>query len=262
MKKTLAILLTVLMVTGCAEMDADKLTSEQKNLVAEYAAGLVIKHDRNHDAASVSDIPEVVSNKEVNIVDSAYDAKEQADESIREYKQEPLTEQQADKSKEEAEEEAEEAEEADEPAAEMQIEKFSQILGLSDCTIRYMGYEVCGYYPNGNGQGEEGMVVNATAGTQLCVFKFQIHNRSSQAQVCDMLSADMSFGFMFNGEKRVPVMISLLRNDMSVVCETIEAGASTEAVLLCEVDSDLQSIIKEVDLLVYKNGISGLVKLQ
>lgn len=257
MKKTLAILLTVLMVTGCAGMDADRLTSEQKNLVAEYAAGLVIKHDRNHDAASVSDIPDVVSNKEVNIVDSGYDEKEQADESIAEHKLEPLTEQQTDKSKEEADEPSG-------PAEEMQIEEeeFSQILGLSDCTIQYRGYEVCGYYPNGNGQGEEGIVVNATAGTQLCVFKFQIHNRSSQAQVCDMLSADMSFGFMFNGETNVPVVVSLLHNDMSVICETIAAGASTEAILLCEVDADLQSVIKEVDLLVYKNGISGLVKLQ
>lgn len=240
--RTVTLLLVGSLLTGCGNA-IPELTEEQQELVVEYAAGTLLKYDKNHEnrLLEVSEL-EAIEAKTAEMQKASMqtsDVQEEADPAEVD-KQEIM------------DETASEATVIDNTQPEenvyVSIEDFLQ---LEQLTFRYVGFEVVEEYPNQE-QGE-GLffVMNATEGKKLLVVKFQADNTSGSNVELNMNQIGARFKIAVDGEEK-NALTTMLLNDMAYYQGTIAAGESKELVLVCEVPTEKAQGIATLEL-VMKN---------
>lgn len=221
MKKSmisLAVATAMISLVGCGNQIPD-MTQEQQALVVEYAAGEVLKYDKNYRSKL---------NVEVLSEPEALDAQEGASEQAPE----PEQEQPVQGAQQEPIAAAQEV-----PVIEKQA-TIEELLGLPDVTFTYTGYELCDTYPMDQSE-EAYFYMSATEGKKLLVLKFQARNNSEAEFILNMEQTKSHFKIDVNGS-RENALTTMLLNDMAYYEGTLGAGEETELVLVCEVPSDLQ----------------------
>lgn len=221
MKKSmisLAVATAMISLVGCGNQIPD-MTQEQQALVVEYAAGEVLKYDKNYRSKL---------NVEVLSEPEALDAQEGAPEQAPE----PEQEQPVQGAQQEPIAAAQEV-----PVIEKQA-TIEELLGLPDVTFTYTGYELCDTYPMDQSE-EAYFYMSATEGKKLLVLKFQAKNNSEAEFTLNMEQTKSHFKIDVNGS-RENALTTMLLNDMAYYEGTLGAGEETELVLVCEVPSDLQ----------------------
>lgn len=248
MKKILIILTSLIImtsITACSLVPSVELTEDEQKVIAEYAAGLLLKYDKNYSGA-LEDIEEE-EDGDVGIVQN-----EEAKMPILEEQTDPNVIESVDK---EFSEDiyAEELAPSDEP--EYSNTSISEAIGLEGFEVIYKSYETHKIYPE---EESDNMVFSMQAqnGMELLILTFGITNDGDDTKMCDILGSDAGFRLLINGSERVNANKTILLNDLGSFSEEIDGYAMAEAVLVFEVSEGTSSSIDRLDLIVKKGDES------
>ncbi|MBO6115246.1 MAG: hypothetical protein J6P57_09340 [Lachnospiraceae bacterium] len=248
MKKNIAIVCIFLMmlgITGCAK--TIELTDEEQYLVAEYAAELLLKYDRNIDTKYYQD------NKAAPV--------ETTEEAFTEEvtTAEPVTE----TAETEATTEATVTEEITEAAtttetATTQAESenvdlsgktadkgfdIAAFAGVNEVSVKYSYYMIAEEYPSMDHDGVA-ITIEAPNGFKLLVLKFNLENKTGEDHYVDLYSKDLEYSIIINDSKSAKQMLTILIDDLYTYQGTVQGNMFEEVVLLFQVSD---SVAEEID---------------
>lgn len=248
MKKLIIMLGIVLLLTGCTENV--NLTEQESDMIAEYASGLLLKHDRNY-------------NQSVLILEE--ESKAEIETAAEEEKiQEPENKGTAGEEEKQGTgmESAVQGIGSLEPEIKLSIEKLPEILGLDGFHLLYTGYEICDFYPNTSENGAMDLVVNSGADYELMVIKLSIQNISDESKDFNILNSSSSFSIRINDQIDSKMDKTMLLNDFTTFSQAIEPGQSADSVLIGKISNDFDGNVSTIDLSIDTKGISSMVTLQ
>lgn len=237
----------VFVLTGCGSTIPD-MTREQNKMVAEYAAELLLKYDKNYVS---------------RVVDTTEYHKEEQRKAEEERKAKEAAA--AEQAKKEAEEAAAlEAENSGGKAQAMEptvtsIEEFYQLQGVS---VQYGGYGVYDSYPE-QVEGEDLFFsLSATAGNKLLVLFFDVTNVSGDGTELNMLDISPKFRLSVNGSANKVAMLSSLPEELATYKGMIGAGETVRTVIVVEIPAQDAEAVNSLTLTVRGNAGSAQVPLQ
>lgn len=236
-----------LALTGCGATVPD-LTQEETEIISEYAAGILMKYDKDNgsrlvDLSQEETAPDAEPLAQAPESDVAAAETEEAPGGTGEPGPAENNATVIDQSQTEA----------------MPAASIEEYYGISDFTFAYTGCELIDSYPEDSG--EEGAVyftMDATEGMKLLVAKFNVTNQSGSEQTLNMMEHGAKFRLSVNGDAGKHVLTTMLLNDMQNYNAMVAAGETVELVSIIEVPADTQ-----VDSLVLiLSGGDGAVTLQ
>ena len=252
MKKILTVLTSIIVMaslSACSLMPSVELTEDEQKVISEYAAGLLLKYDKNYQGSlhnsNEEDSIELVEIQEAKMpVADNEQVKEGTDVNQPDYS-EDLT--------------ANEIKEGND--IEYSDLSIAEAIGLEGFEIIYKSFETHDIYPE---EESEDLVFSMQAQNdmELLVLNFGITNDSDALKTCDILNSDSVFRLLINGEERVNASKTILLNDLSSFNESIEGYAMVDAVLVFEVSKGTASSIENIDLIVKKDGQSTVHMLK
>ena len=236
-----------LALTGCGATVPD-LTQEETEIISEYAAGILMKYDKDNgsrlvDLSQEETAPDAEPPAQAPESDVAAAETEEAPGGPGEPGPAENNATVIDQSQTEA----------------MPAASIEEYYGISDFTFAYTGCEQIDSYPEDSG--EEGAVyftMDATEGMKLLVAKFNVTNQSGSEQTLNMMEHGAKFKLSVNGDAGKHALTTMLLNDMQNYNAMVAAGETVELVSIIEVPADTQ-----VDsLALILSGGDGAVTLQ
>lgn len=213
------------MLTGCIDSMPD-MTEEQSELVAEYAADMLLKYSPNYHYR-IADEEEVAS-AEAEMETS------QEEETMQEESQPSQDLSQTGS----GETVSVDAEASVEDGAEYDLAAF---FGMDQFSIMYASCEVTDAYPNA--ESGVGFSVTAPQGYNLLVLHFDVENLGEEAAQCDLFDQISKVSVNVNDAGYVQALSTLLTNDLTTYMEDIPAGEVEDAVVVVPVEqTDLDEI--------------------
>ena len=213
---TIMILCMTALASGCGNK-IPEMTEQQQELIVEYAAGTVLKYDKNYESKLV----------ELTL-------EENADNEAVEEENIPASEEEKEES---GESEASEVTVIDNTEDVNTVASIEEFLQLDFVRITYSGYEVCDTYPDNDGADEIYFFMNATEGNRLLVVKFLVENVSGEDREINIAQSDVRFKLVVNGIEK-NALTTMLLNDLTYYNGMLTTGESVETVLVCEVPDE------------------------
>lgn len=239
MKKVISYLLICICcfsLCGCTPYPS--MSDEDLDLVAEYAAGLLLKHsataqNRLIDVEEALQVLEEESKKEEPIEEPVDETEEKPEDPIQ--PENPVIDN------------AEQNEE-------VPLAPINDAMGVNSLNVQFNGYEIKDSYPDGSGAF---FALDAGAGNKLLVVKLTLTNNTDNSVDINMLEQNVSFKVSLDGSGYKFVLSTMLLDDLSTYVGTLETGSSTQLVLISEwKEEDLANISSPT--LYIKNGeLSG-----
>lgn len=213
------------MLTGCIDSMPD-MTEEQSELVAEYAADMLLKYSPNYHYR-IADEEEVAS-AEAEMETS------QEEETMQEESQPSQDLSQTGS----GETVSVGAETSVEDGSEYDLAAF---FGMDQFSIMYASCEATDAYPNA--ESGVGFSVTAPQGYNLLVLHFDVENLGEEAAQCDLFDQISKVSVNVNDAGYVQALSTLLTNDLTTYMEDIPAGEVADAVVVVPVEqTDLDEI--------------------
>ena len=238
MKKVSVLLcgLTMALLTaGCGEMP--DLTQEETDLIAEYAAGMLLKYDRDIN----------------RLVDTSMYEEEVEEEVI-------LPEEEEEPTETEEEESTSVVDVSQDEETEPTVSSIEQYYGVPNVMITYTGYEVADSYPP-SAEGEDLVFsMEASSGTQLLVLKFNAQNLSGEDQNLNLLGYGARFRVSVNGESSKGALATMLVNDMQTYNDVIPANSAVELVSIVEIPQGTN--VGSIDMILRGGEQDATLRLQ
>lgn len=213
------------MLTGCIDSMPD-MTEEQSELVAEYAADMLLKYSPNYHYR-IADEEEVAS----------------AEAEMETSQEEETTQEESQPSQDLSQTGSGEtvsvgAETSVEDGSEYDLAAF---FGMDQFSIMYASCEVTDAYPNA--ESGVGFSVTAPQGYNLLVLHFDVENLGEEAAQCDLFDQISKVTVNVNDAGYVQALSTLLTNDLTTYMEDIPAGEVADAVVVVPVEqTDLDEI--------------------
>ncbi|MBE5941416.1 MAG: hypothetical protein E7264_02620 [Lachnospiraceae bacterium] len=242
----------ILGLTGCTKVI--DLTDEETQLIAEYAAELLLKYD-------------------INYVDKIEEGQKKEDELLSEMMQ--TTQETTQMPTEEVEESTDVSEEKEEPASEqettqsdviddkpaVQVETdIAKVLGMDDVTITFRDYAIVDKYPATDEQGEF-IYLEASQGYQLLVLHFDVKNTTSDIVNLSLIDKEIDYRIVCNDTKAAKPMLTILMNDLGTYEMNVEPDIQEEAVLIFQVSDGMKDILETIDLYVTYNDSESKIQI-
>lgn len=232
----LAILILSVTLTGCGV----ELSDEENRVIAEYAADLLLKYDRDYTSSLVEE--------EVPVTEQTTQAPS-TDSTTEVTTEEPSTQPPQESSSTESPA-SEDTTGSSDAAGEIDIGK---IVGLEGISITYNQCMFLDRYPSVDQDGAF-IYLEADPGYQLVVIKFDIANITAQDIAVDLLNTDINYKLVYNQTKAASPMLTILMDDLGTYESVVPAGNEQSAVLVFQISKDLISQIQSLDIRVtYKN---------
>lgn len=210
MKRIICVALcVVLCLSGCGGV---ALTDSEMGVVSEYAAYVVLKHNRLYHARLQEEVYEAETEPETTVASSQENTAGNTENAGETEKQEAAT--------------------------------LAEALGLEGFEVEYKGYETKDAYE------DEYFNFSAVTGKTLLVLHFDITNSTETEQVADVLQNQFKFRCTVNHEKRVGSQLTMLVNDLYSFKENLASGETKEAVLIFQIPEDYREKVETLDLTV------------
>lgn len=213
------------MLTGCIDSMPD-MTEEQSELVAEYAADMLLKYSPNYHYR-IADKEEVAS----------------AEAEMETSQEEETTQEESQPSQDLSQTGSGEtvsvgAEASVEDGAEYDLATF---FGMEQFSIRYASCEITDAYPKA--ESGAGFSVTAPQGYNLLILHFDVENLGEETAQCDLFDQINKVRVNVNDAGYVQALSTLLTNDLTTYMEDIPAGEVADAVVAVPVEqTDLDEI--------------------
>ncbi len=238
---SIGLCLTILMaflLSGCNLTQASGLTDEEEGLVAEYAAGVLMRYGSkqygglgNYKPKEKKVVTASVEEENTNV--EAVSTQEAADsmtgETVSGDKSEKLVDESA--------------------GTELASGNIADAIGLEGFDIQYSGYEISKSY----GDGSDGALffsMDAPDGYQYLIMHFTVTNTSAEDKLCDPINHDVKYRALINDTKRVNEQMTALLNDLLSYSEVIPAGESVDTILLFSLDDETVKSLETFKLIV------------
>ena len=246
---SLGIIMLAVMLTGCGAT-IPELTTEQEELICEYAAGLMLKYDKKYSGRLLND--ETLAIEEAKESDSR--AKEKAfrdarDKANQNKKEEP----------EETNDSASDFGTVNTGIMDDAVSDIAAFYGIEGVSISYTGYLICDSYPDAGD--DMFFAMDATEGHKLLILQFDVSNVSADTVKFDMFYRNPGFGLSVNGGDRISQQYTLLMDDMAAYNGDIDAGVTEQMILAYEIKDDILGIDSLV-LSLKGDGKKGSLVLQ
>lgn len=246
----LSLLTVVVFLTGCGQAEMVELSEEQQMQVAEYAAGLLLKHASNYHTRLVDSEEELLALADERAHKEELQAKIDAMKQFETSSDEAA----ADDNQENAESNV-----IDNSGETVTSVSLEEILNISPVTVNYAGFEKKDSYPDA---GEDAFVfaMDATEGQQLLVMHFTMTNGTAEPVEVNTISSGCRFLCRVNEEGYRSVLTTMLLNDLTAYKEVLEPGDSRDLVLVLEVPVDTQ--VQSLELMVKKDSQQVKIPLE
>ncbi len=238
-------------LSGCnsdeAIMLADETEDEQLKLVAEYAAGLLLKYDKSHANGLTIAIPQQpVMEDPVDISSPTPDEIEE----INEGGLDPNVNVSSDGPGGSTEEQGYN-EEGTAPTISEGAGSIAEALGIPEFDVNYTGYEITDIYPEDTSD-EDVVLFSLTAeeGQKLLILHFDLSNNSGMDAECAPINKDVKIRLIINESDRVNQQMTILLNDLKSFDDTLMAGETRDTVLVFYIDEAMQDSIESMALLI------------
>ena len=231
-KKLVATVLAATMLTGCGGAE---LTDEQSAMVAQYAAGLLLKYDKNYSDRLLND-EEIAAAEEAERI-AAQKAAEL--EKIREEMQNAASAENT-KNNESSESNGTGTKGQSQEAEEAKV-SMNEILQISGFDIQYKGYELLDTYPPANEDEKTDDVyfsLSASPERKLLTLRFNITNTSTETSKISLVDKEMLCKLVMPDGSKKNAMMTMLLNDLAFYEEEVKAGESKEAVVIFEINPE------------------------
>lgn len=241
---------SALMLTGCID-SMPEMTAEQTGIVAEYAAGLLLKYSPNYEYMLVSEdeLKAALQQREIaeQISSEIAESAESSEAVETKEPQEPVDETM------DAANEGAKPEGAETPASEAAPEQqfiaadadIAAELGFDEkVSLKYKSFEICDSYPK-DAVGFSG--VDAANGKKLLVMHFEAANDTDAAVECAMYNYSMRLRADVNGEIKANAKDTpMLPDDMASYDGELKPGEKADLAAVIEIaemsDADIASL--------------------
>lgn len=226
-KRALAILsICIMSLSGCAGVI--DLNGRSDDLIAEYAAGVLMKYTYENLKPKPFDRSAYYPNG----TPTAEDMKENEDGESQE----------------------------ENSTLYNTVSEYASMMGIG-CDLNYIGYEIADTFPNA---GVEAFYsVTASKGTKLVIVHFELANNTQAPIQVNTLLAQKEHKLTINADKKVNVQDTILPEDIQNMSEEIQPNEKVERVLIFQVSQEAVSDIKSLMLTVEdENGTSLLLNLK
>lgn len=229
--------MSAVMFTGCVDAMPD-MTAEQSDIVAEYAAGLLLKYSPNYDYRLVSDDELAAALMQETLVDET-EADTESEEAVSEKKTEDM-----EKPKQEESEAEPETEQTELKFTDANTD-LAMELGFGDgISLRYQSFEICDSYPQ-NASGFSG--IDAGQGRKLLVLHFDLENSTNDKIDCQLFDYSLKLRLTVNQSLSTSTIdTSMLPDDMVSFIGSIESGGKADVTAVAEIedmaDEDIESL--------------------
>ena len=246
----------IFVTTGCGQVI--DLTDEENHLIAEYAAELLLKYDRNYDTRynpdELEDTTETMTETdatteattEVVTTTEAATTKQDAPADGQTTQAQPVTD---------------EAVKEDIGATVDSDFDIAAFGGESRISVRYAYYMVVDSYPSYD---QDGMYIEVQApeGYKLLVLKFEVENKTNEDQAVDLYNKDVNYNIVVDNSRTTKQMLTILADDLYTYDKTIQASSREEAVLLYTVSDSVANKWTDLKLQVKYGGTSAVLQLE
>ena len=239
MKNIAALALGVCMAVilcGCDSSEMDRYSDTEKDLMAEYAAGKIIKY-RNGGVGTTQDFSEDDPVWQQAITEETVD--DVADEDEQDIPMAEVTG-------------VEDVSGLSPVETTPVLEDIAKTIGVDDFDVSYAGYEVADIYPEESGD-VLSFSMQAAEGKKLMVLHYNITNNTGADALCDVLDCNVKFRLLINDTKRINQQMTILLNELKSYYDNIAAGDTVDAVLVFEVDADMVEQINTMSVIVVKS---------
>ncbi len=244
MRKRIALLMIAVAVgtqlSGCSLTAEVSVPEEESTLIAEYAAGLLLKYDSRHENGLAR-------------IEEAEEAEEEEDTAAPEEKKEETPEESANAIHDELAAAADATADSTVP--------LGEAMGLAGFDVTYQSYEVCDIYPE---EAPEDIFfsMQASPGKDLMIVHFNVTNTLEYEQQCSMVNNSTLFRLIINGNERINQQTTILLNDLKQYQDKIAGYGMVDAVLVFEIAEGSQNNFQMLQLLVKNEGIENTYILQ
>lgn len=237
------------LLTGCVD-SMPELTAEQSDIIAEYAAGLLLKYSSNYNY-------KIASDEEVAAAMAA--RQEVAEpETQPETEMEQQTEDEPSQGTPSSETQPAESESGTEQVQFVADLDFAAELGIDDLIIRYQSFEICSSYPQNN----SGFRVDAAQGKKLLVMHFDLEGLPEEDVDCNLFDYNIKMRVNINDTVSAAVLSTLIPNDLASYMDVVRAGEIVDVVAVAEIDDMTEEEIQTLILRASSNGQTCTVKLK
>lgn len=235
------------LLTGCVDSMPD-LTAEQSDIIAEYAAGLLLKYSSNYNY-------KIASEEEVA---AAMAARQEVSEPETQPETEMEQQTEDETSQGTTSSETQQAESGTEQVQFVADLDFAAELGIDDLIIRYQSFEICSSYPQNN----SGFRVDAAQGKKLLVMHFDLEGLPEEDVDCNLFDYDIKMRVNINDTASAAVLSTLIPNDLASYMDVVRAGEIVDVVAVAEIDDMTEEEIQTLILRASSNGQTCTVKLK
>lgn len=246
----------IFVTTGCGQVI--DLTDEENHLIAEYAAELLLKYDRNYDTRYN---PDELEDTTETMTET--DATTEATTEMVTTTEAATTEQDVpvDGQTTQAQPVTDEAVKEDIGATVDSDFDIAAFVGESRISVRYAYYMVVDSYPSYD---QDGMYIEVQApeGYKLLVLKFEVENKTNEDQAVDLYNKDVNYNIVVDNSRTTKQMLTILADDLYTYDKTIQASSREEAVLLYTVSDSVANKWTDLKLQVKYGGTSAVLQLE
>lgn len=229
------------MIAGCGLIQPTGLNENDEELVAEYAAGVLMRYSADKKGGLGNPKPtskpvEAPANEVVTPVDEAAETQDESPDIPAD-----------DNEPEEVEKTTDVL--ADAATAKADGAAICDAIGIRGFEMTYKGYETADIYPKSDGN-DLTFSMQAAPGKKLIVLHFDVMNPGSGEAECNVLDCNVKFRILVNDTNRINEQMTILLNDLKSYKDTIGAGQTKDTVLVFEADASVAESIGSLSLIV------------
>ncbi len=242
--------MSAVLLTGCVD-SMPELTTEQSEIIAEYAAGLLLKYSSNYNY-------KIASEQEVAAAMAA--RQEVSEPETEEETNTTQTEEETNPNPNTSSSETP-ATETESGAEQVQIVAdldFAAELDIDDLIIRYQSFELCSSYPQDN----SGFSLSAAQGKKLLVIHFDLEGLPEEDIDCNLFDYDIKMRVNINDTTSATVLSTMIPNDLASYMEVVHAGEIVDVVAVAEINDMMEEEIQTLTLRASAKGQTCTVKLK
>lgn len=247
MKKIISYLLICICCFGlCGCTDYPGMAESDYDLVAEYAAGLLLAYS-DADENRLMNVEEALS-----VLEEEKAAEELIpEEPVEEPEEEPVVDEQS---------------QPDTPVidnTEIMEEKplapINDAMGVDLLTVQFKGYEIVDSYPDGSGAF---FALDAGMGNKLLVTKITLTNNTDSSVDINMLEKNISFKMSLDGNGYKFALSTMLLDDLSTYVGSLGSQSSVDLVLISEWKEEQLASITNPTLYIKNGELTGSYPIQ
>lgn len=231
------IILFIFTLTGCTSITP--LTARENDIIGEYAAGVLLKYDKNYNnrLLSLLEIEQEQVLEEVDWEDRGVEVEQEVQTEVATVS--TLTPESIEKTLKEA----------------LKTEKVN---------VNYERYFVVDSYPEVSPEDVLTFTMKATEGYKLLVLEFSFENPTDDKVTENILSKALSFNIMINKELRANSQLTMLLDDLSSFNEEIEANSIKNLVLIFQIPNryENEDLISSMVLNIKDENVTSTIILK